>query len=328
MRLSIIRHWAVAGVALVLAVALGVAVLIPEGGSGTRNLSDPRILWGIGDQLGPALGSRFHRDGVARMVTAWFNGPGDLDWMRQAEGPAVAEAYAAGDAIELVVWLADDPQYAISERFQSDIRLLTTLHKGSGPHYGPLYIVLFTEFETYQDGDPAYQVALLNAYRRAIGVIHDEYGGARVALGFGGYAWDGVHDRDLAPFRDEIAVSDFVAVQQMQPCDDQIDGRSVAVDKVRAAVRQLGGFGKLVMVSHFKLWGDTGCQRAAFERFATEVFTATSLANLVRDGLFAWGFMADSYSSDANPADDAVRRITRYRATLRRGAGPPSAGLP
>jgi hypothetical protein len=325
MRMRTLRYAAAAGVML-LALALA-AVAVPGGPAGPGSpASRPRILWGIGDQLGPALGSFLYRDGLAGMVTAWFNGPGDLDWMRQAEGPAVAEVYATGRAVELVVWLADDPQYAISERFQTDIRLLTALHKGPGPHYGPLYVVLFTEFETYQDGDPDYRTALMSAYRRAVAVIHDEYRLARVALGFGGYAWDGVHDRDLTPYRDEIAVSDFAAVQQMQPCDDEIDGRSVAVGKIRSAVRQLGAFGMPVMISHFKLWGDADCQRAAFERFAAEVFTVTSLTALARDGLFAWGFMADHYSTD--PADDAVRRIANHRAGLRHSVEQPTAGLP
>ncbi|MFI7546855.1 hypothetical protein [Actinoplanes sp. NPDC049599] len=328
MRFPALRHVAAVCLVLVLTIVLG-AVTVPGDDPGvTGPSSRPRILWGIGDQLGPALGSFFFRDGVAGMVTAWFNGPADLDWMRQVEGPAVAEVYAAGAAVELVVWLADEPQYAISDRFQSDIRLLTRLHKGPGPHYGPLYVVLFSEFETYRDGDPAYRDALMTAYQRAVAAIHDEYDRARVALGFGGYAWDGVHDRDIARFRDEIAVSDFVAVQQMQPCDDEVGGRNIAVAKVRGAVRQLGGFGKPVMVSHFKLWGDAGCQRTAFERFAAEVFTTASLADLARDGLFAWGFMADHYSNDASPDDDAVRRVESHRATLRHRAELPSAGVP
>jgi hypothetical protein len=226
MRLLTLRHAVAVGIALVLVVAAGSLVAVGSGGSETRDAaSSPRILWGIGDQLGPALDSSLYRHGNADMVTAWFNGPGDLAWMTESESAAVAKIYAAGGAVELVVWLDDDPEYAISERFQADISLLTRLHKGPGPDFGPLYVVLFTEFETYHNGDPAYQAALMNAYRRAVVAIHLEYDGARVALGFGGYGWDGVEDRDLTPYRDAIAVSDFLAVQQMEPCQGQVDGR-------------------------------------------------------------------------------------------------------
>jgi hypothetical protein len=295
----------------------------------TGAVAAPRVLWGIGDQLGPALGSRFYRDGMARMVTAWFNGPGDLDWMKQAEEPAVAKLYAAGDAVELVVWLADDPDYAISDQFQADIRTLTRLHKGRDSYHGPLYVVLFSEFETYRGDDPAYQAKLMDAYRRAVVVIHDEYDRARVALGFGGYTWDGTHDRDMTPYLDEIAVSDFTAVQQMQACDNRANGHSVAVAKVRSSVRQLGSFGKPVMISHFKLWGGASCQLSTFEQFAKEMFTTASLGSLVRDGLFAWDFMADHYINDASPVYYAVRaRIKPYRASPRPSADGPSAGLP
>lgn len=329
MQLPALRHAVVAGIVLVLVVAVGGILAVEDGGSGNRrNASSPRVLWGIGDQLGPALDSSLYRAGIADMVAAWFNGPGDLDWMREAEGPAVDRIYAAGGAVELVVWLDDDPQYAISDRFQSDIRVLTRLHKGSEAHRGPLYVVLFTEFETYRKGDAAYQAALMNAYRRAVVAIHQEYAGARVALGFGGYGWDGVEERDLGPYHDAIAASDFLAVQQMEPCEGQVSGGGEAVARVRASVRQLGRFGKPVMLSHFKLFGDRSCQRAAYERFAAQVFTTASLSGLVHDGLFAWSFMADDYINQAGPADDTVRRIATYRASLGGRADLPSAGLP
>lgn len=329
MRLPTLRHTLAVGIALVLVVAAGGIVAVEDGaGENEEPASGPRILWGIGDQLGPALESPLYRDGIAAMVTAWFNGPGDLDWMRDAQGPAVERIYAAGGVVELVVWLDDDPDYAISERFTADLRLLTRLHKGPGPHHGPLYVVLFTEFETYRGGDPAYQASLLAAYRRAVGVIHQEYDRARVALGFGGYGWDGVQERDLAPYRDAIAASDFLAVQLMEPCEGEENGPGNGVFRVRASVRQLGRLGKPVMLSHFKLYGPEDCQRAAFERFTAEMFTTASLGGLARDGLFAWSFMADDYINQAGREDGLVRRTARHRAALRPRADLPTAGLP
>jgi diadenosine tetraphosphate (Ap4A) HIT family hydrolase len=286
-----------------------------------------RVLWGIGDELAPARQNPLYRSGAARMVTAWYNGPSDLDWMRQTEAASAAKAYAAGDAVELVVWLADHTEYAVGDQFQKDVRTLTRLHKPKSA--GHLYIVLFTEFETYRDGDAAYRARLMDAYKKAVAAIHREYAQANVALGFGGYAWDGTHERDLRAYKDEIAISDFTAVQQMQACDSTERGRNIVVDKVRASVKQLGGYGKPVMISHFKLWGEPGCQVSAFGSFAREMFTSASITDLVRDGLFAWNFMADHYIDDAGPVrDDAVERLKLYKARPQPGPEAPTAGMP
>jgi hypothetical protein len=310
-----------------LPIGLGALTVATSADDLPREAGATRVLWGIGDELAPARGSQLRRSGAARMVTAWFNGPGDLEWMRQSEAAAAARAYAEGDAVELVVWLADHTDYAVGEQFQQDIRTLTRLHKPSGQ--GRLYIVLFTEFETYRDGDDAYQARLMDAYRKAVVAIHQEYSRADVALGFGGYGWDGTDERDLSAFRDEIAVSDFTAVQQMQACDSTEDGRNIVVDKIRSSVRQLGAYGKPVMISHFKLWGDPGCQVSAFGKFAGEMFTPGSVAALVHDGLFAWGFMADHYVDDPGPVrDHAVGALQRFKALPQPGPDAPTAGMP
>jgi hypothetical protein len=318
-----------------LAVAAAVALPIGLGTLAVTTSADEaptppgaaRVLWGIGDELAPARGTELHKSGAARMVTAWFNGPSDLAWMRQSEAGSAARAYAAGDAVELVVWLADHTDYAVSDQFQQDIRTLTRLHKPRSR--GQLYIVLFTEFETYREGDHAYQARLLDAYRQAVTAIHQEYAQANVALGFGGYAWDGTHNRDLSAYQDEIAASDFTAVQQMQACDSTEHGKSIVVDKLRSSVKQLGGYGKPVMISHFKLWGDRRCQVSAFGKFAGEMFSPASVAALVRDGLFAWNFMADHYIDDPGPVRDTViQRLQGHMAKPQPGPDAPTAGMP
>lgn len=288
-----------------------------------------RVVWGIGDQLGPAQANPLYLDGGAKMVSSWFNNPGDLSWMKGYAGTDFNNQYAANRALELVVWLADSTDYAISPQFQTDIRTLTRLYKGSGPNYGPLYIVLFSEFETYKDGDAAYQAKLMSAYLSAVTVIHSEYAKARVALGFGGYGWDGVHDRDLSAYRQVIDASDFTAVQQMQACDSDANGQNIMVAKVRSSVKQLGSYGKPVMISHFKLWGDTACQISAFDRFNREMFSDASLADLTANRLFAWNFMSDHYVNDPGPVYTAFRsRIGAHLAAVRTSPIPPTAGLP
>lgn len=296
---------------------------------GADTTAPSRVLWGIGDQLGPAQSNQLYTDGGAKMISSWFNNPGDLDWMKGYPGSDFNNQYAANRALELVVWLADSTDYAISPKFQTDIRTLTRLYKGSGPNYGPLYIVLFTEFETYKNGDPAYQAKLMSAYLSAVAVIHSEYSKARVALGFGGYGWDGVHDRDLTAYRQAIEASDFTAVQHMQACDSDENGQNIMIPKIRSSVQQLGSYGKPVMISHFKLWGDTACQTSAFDRFSREMFSDASLAALTANRLFAWNFMSDHFINDRGSAYTGFRsRIGPHIAAVRTSPTPPTAGVP
>lgn len=302
-------------VALVLA-ALFVSPSLRWATVPTAPRSPAHVLWGIGDELGPAIDSPLYRNGIANMVTAWYNGPADLAWASGYSQPStVSDIYGSGKAIELVVFLADHPTYAVSDQFQHDIKTLVTAMRGSGPHYGPLYVVLFTEWETYSS-DPAYPTALKRAYLSAVNAVHSAYSGARVALGFGGYEWSQQSPhRDLSFWRDAIGASDFTAVQAMQDCKSNVNGQNVLVPQIRASVRQLGSYGKPVMISHFKLWGDPVCQVAAFEHFAGEVLTADSLDQLTADGLFAWGFMNDYYINGLPTSPDTVRPFLHAHAS-------------
>jgi hypothetical protein len=289
----------------------------------------PRVLWGLGPGIAEAVEAPVYADAGMGMVTTWYNGPGDLEWIGGYARPStISDLYGAGKAIELVVWLADHPAYAVSQQFQRDIKTVVSALKGSGPHYGPLYVVLFTEWETYSS-DPAYPHRLRAAYLAAATAVRAAYAGARVALGFGGYTWGSWGGPDLTFWSAAIAASDFTAVQQMQACDDERDGQSALVAQIRSSVRQLGSYGKPVMISHFKLWGEATCQVRAFGRFARTVLTDASMGALTRDGLFAWNFMPDHYLEDPGP-DRAVQvaRIDRYSAALPPSARVPTAGLP
>jgi hypothetical protein len=269
----------------------------------------PRILWGIGDQLSSAVESPIYRNAPVNMVTAWYNGPGDLGWMSgYQKGSTMSDLYGQGKAIELVVWLGDHADYAISSQFLEDAKVLARTFKGNGPHQGPLYVVLFSELETYSS-DPGYFANLKRAYFQAIAIFHEENRNAKVALGLGGYHWGSTPDRDLSFWDDAIKVSDFTAVQAMQACDSERDGQNIIVPQIRSSVKQLGTYGKPVMISHFKLWGDPSCQTKAFDKFMREVFTNKSISALAADNLFAWNFMADHYINDPGPTHETAKRL-------------------
>ncbi|MFG2042821.1 carbohydrate-binding domain-containing protein [Dactylosporangium sp. NPDC048998] len=288
-----------------------------------------RVLWGLGPGIADAVEAPVYRDAGMNMVTTWYNGPDDLEWISGYARPStISDLYGSGKAVELVVWLADHPEYAVSAQFQRDIKAVTAALKGSGPHYGPLYVVLFTEWETYSS-DPGYPGRLKAAYLKAAAAIRAEYAGARVALGFGGYLWGSWGDRDLSFWSDAIAASDFTAVQQMHACDYEQDGQSALVAQIRTSVRQLGSYGKPVMISHFKLWGSPACQVQAFDKFANAMLTDSSMHELTNHGLFAWNFMPDHYLDDPGPVREAsAALIGRYSASLPPSLYIPTAGLP
>jgi hypothetical protein len=275
----------------------------------TTRRSRPEILWGIGDQLASAVKTPIYRNAPVNMVTAWYNGPGDLGWMSgYQKGSTISDLYGQGKAIELVVWLGDHTDYAISPQFLEDARVLARTFKGNGPHHGRLYVVLFSELETYS-ADNGYFADLKRAYLRAMAIFHQENANARVALGLGGYGWESRPNRDLSLWDDAIRASDFTAVQAMQACDNERNGQNIVVPQIRSSVKQLGTYGKPVMISHFKLWGDPSCQTAAFDKFMRAVFSERSISALAADRLFAWNFMDDAYINRPGPTHETAKRL-------------------
>ena len=95
------------------------------------------------------------------MLSSWYNGPDDLSWMTGWRGGTVPDSYAAGYAMHLIGWTGDPERtvdtaygpacgraYPLSSRFVDDMKQLALIFGGavSGP---PLYVTLFTEFQTY-----------------------------------------------------------------------------------------------------------------------------------------------------------------------------------
>jgi|GEM_PF-3351848 len=290
-----------------------------------------KIIWGIGDNFTGATNSALFQETNLKLISHWYNGPQDLSWIRGYRNQTtVSDFYEQGYGIQLIVWLAQNREtadYAIGEQFQQDIQELVEIFKGNGPHYGPLYIVLFTELETYPPaGDPEaaeiYKQQLSEAYIRAANTIHETYDQAQVGLGLGGYHWPEQipGTRDIARWESAIAASDFTCVQQMQSYQNwqQIPG------KTRNAVRQLGTYNKPVMVSHFKIWSGGPADnpdpiekkiadaQGAFDAFMDDLFTEESLNALYADGLRSWVFMNDEYIRKHSDTDAVYMRAKDF----------------
>ncbi len=300
--------------ALFGAVAVIIGVLASTLAMGSAHASTvPKLIFGMGDEIAGAEATPLYNDAPVNMVTSWYNDSGDLSWMNGYRGTnQIEQIYAEGKANELVVDLNSDPSYAVSAQFQTDIASLTSIFKGNGPVYGPLYIVLFTEFDTYEPGNSAYTSQLLSAYINAVGVIHGVDPQAKVALGLGGYNWSSspTATTDLGPETAAIDDSDFVAVQAMQDCQNE----GQLENEVHASIAQLSTFHKPIMISYMKLWqSNVDCATSAMSTFEAHIFNDATLTTLTAEGLFAWGFMDDTYITTPGPAlNTAIADVVRY----------------
>jgi hypothetical protein len=291
--------------------------------------SGPRLLFGIGPEANIARATPLARQAPVRMLTSWYNGPGDLNWMAAWNGGEVARAYAAGYALHLIVY-SGDPEgpvatpygqacgrgYPLAAGFLDDMRRLARIFAGSanGPR---LYVSLFTEFQTYPcrdnawNADPqatAYYRALKDRYRQTVAVFHQLAPNARVSLSWGGWQarWDdratGAGRSLFRYFADVLRASDFQSFQAMATDSNAGD--------VRAMTRILGAYGP-VMLAHYKPDNGSG---AVFEADLRTVLTDRYLTEVTRAGLFAMSFMDATNLGASRELHGFVRAAVRRYA--------------
>lgn len=281
--------------------------------------SGQTLLFGLGPTVDSAKDARLVREAPVRMLSVWYNGPGDLGWLTDAYHRGMyATQYAAGRALHLIVWTGDPEgsvstaygsgcgrAYPLSSRFVDDVRTLAGALSGSGT----LYVTLFTEFQTYACADNAwnpnaetnrYWRALKDRYLEARAAIRAAAPNARVSLGWGGWQmrWDdaaiGGGRSMLQHFADVMGASDFQSFQAMQS--------DTNVGDVRAMTNALGRYGP-VMLAHHK--PNNGSQ-ATFDADVGTMLTDAFIGEMRSYGLFAWSFMDQALIS-SEAAYQAVR---------------------
>jgi hypothetical protein len=288
----------------------------------------PRLLFGLGPEANGARSAPLAGQAPVRMLTSWYNGPGDLSWMAGWRNSLVPRAYADGYAMHLIVWTGDAEgpvetrhgtacgrRYPLSTRFPDDMRRLAEIFAGAagGPR---LYVSLFTEFQTYPCSDNAwnanpeanaYYRALKDRYREAMATFHQHAPNARVSLCWGGWQtrWDdpatGSGRSLFRYFSDLLRASDFQSFQAMATDSNVRD--------IRAMARTLGVYGP-VMLAHYK--PDNGSS-AVMQADLHTVLSDGFLADVTRDGLFAMSFMdAGSLTAPGDLYDFVRRAIRRY----------------
>jgi hypothetical protein len=296
----------------------------------TTPAARPRILFGMGAEADSARSAGLVRQAPVRMLTSWYNGPADLPWMTGWRTGTVPASYAAGFALHLVVYTNDPEQalstthgmacgraYPLSDRFLDDMERLAQTFAGAadGP---PLYVTLFTEFQTYPCEDnawsaspatTAYYLALKDRYTAAYRLFHTYARNAHVSLGWGG--WQAAFDqpdrgggRSMFPhFADVMRMSDFQSFQAMNGTGN--------VSDITAMVARLGEYGP-VMLAHYK---PDNSSQATFNADLRAILTDSYLAAVTAKGLFAMSFM-DTKNLDA---DAGVFEFTRQAVTTYAG---------
>ncbi|RSM67986.1 hypothetical protein DMH04_47690 [Kibdelosporangium aridum] len=288
------------------------------------------LLYGLGDQINSALASELVRDTPVRMLTTNYHKPNDLPKLAGSRDTLVANAYAQGYALHVVVsdWDVDDPEvpvdtkygvgcgrpHPLSPDFPRHMRTLARIFAGQadGP---PLYVTMFQEVNKFAcvDGayaaDPqttAYYKALKDRYLEVRQIIQDEAPNARVALGWDGYqsnkddpATSGGRSM-FAQFADVLRASDFQSVLVRQP-----DGN---VEQVRRTVRILGEYGPVMMAAY----GNKSTPGQVVDQDMRALLTDQSIAELTGLGLFAWNFNTEPVLVRAGrPTLDFVKDIVR-----------------
>jgi len=304
-----------------------------------RMLRTPlQIRFGMGPVASSAIKTRLVAESPVRMLSTWYNAPTDLTWVVNWKPDLVTQWYAANYSLHVIVF-TEGPEvqistaygsacgrpYPLTHRFLDDMRQLADTFAGArtGP---PLYITLFTEFQTYACSDNAwnpdaptnaYYRALKDRYLEALAVFHQHAPNAHVSLGWGGWQsrWDdpsiGAGRSMFQYFADVMRASDFQSFQAMQSDSNVAD--------VHAMVGTLGKYGP-VMLAHYK---PNDRSQATFERDICALLTEKSLYDLAAAGLFAWSFMDDTNLS-------ASKDIFRFAQTTvgRFGAEPAVQPMP
>lgn len=282
-----------------------------------------KILFGIGSQAGPAMNFRLVKEAPVHMLTSWYNGTKDLEWMLVQKNDLIPRLYANKYVVHLITW-TDLPEesietphgpacgrpYPVSKQVVEDMKQLAQIYNGNGP----MYVSLFTEFQTYTCtdnnwiGNENYWNTLKDNFRQIKANFHQYAPQSKVGISWGG--WQSRYDdqvnkggRSLFPYFDDISrESDFNAFQTMES--------DTNIQEMLDMTRILGAYGKPVMLAHYK---PSNHSQEVFNTDMQRLFTDQVMQQLIRNGLFAFSFMDDEMLNKSETSYNLVKTgIQKY----------------
>ncbi len=289
----------------------------------TKPPVENKILFGVGSQAGPAMDYRLVKEAPVHMLSSWYNGTRDLEWMRIQQNDLIPRLYKNKYVVHLITW-TDLPEetiqtphgtacgrpYPVSSQVVEDMKQLAQIYNGNGP----MYVTLFTEFQTYTCtdnnwiGNENYFNSLKDNFRKIKDMFHQYAPRSKVALSWGG--WQSTYDDpvnkgglSLFPyFADVIKESDFAAFQAMES--------NTNVQEILDMTRILGAYGKPVMLAHYKPANDS---QEVFDNDMRKILTDEVILKLVNNGLFAFSFMDYNQIGNSEASFQLVKKgIQKY----------------
>lgn len=276
-----------------------------------------KILFGIGSQAGPAMDFRLVKEAPVHMLTSWYNGTKDLEWMHIQQNDLIPRLYAKKYIVHLITW-TDLPEenletphgpacgrpYPVSTQVVEDMKQLAQIYNGPGP----MYVTVFTEFQTLTCidnnwiGNENYFNTLKDNFRKIKDIFYQFAPQSKVAISWGG--WISRYDdtvnkggRSLFPyFEDILRESDFAAFQTMES--------DTNIQEMLDMTRILGSYGKPVMLAHYK---PSSGSSDVFDNDMRKLFTDDIMQQLIRSGLFAFSFMDDEMINKSENSYNLVK---------------------
>jgi hypothetical protein len=265
------------------------------------------VLFGLGPEADSASTSPLNQAAPLGMYSSWYNGPGDLTWMQywHDSGFIANKIYGTGRAAHLIIW-SDVPNvtspvcgrpYPVSDRINGDMVQLAQIWAGK-PTDPPLYVTLFTEFQTFPCvenqwvGAQDYYSVLQQKMLQIKDIFHQYAPNSKVSIGWGGWQlrWDDPANgggASLMPyFANVMRQMDFQSFQSMDDSNN--------VTQVREITQYLGRYGP-VMLAHYK---PQNSDSTTFHNDVTTMLTDSFLGEMTGHGLFAWSFMDGSLFND------------------------------
>ncbi|MBL8158838.1 hypothetical protein JNJ66_00060 [Candidatus Saccharibacteria bacterium] len=280
------------------------------------------FIFGMGAELDPAIDERLVAEAPVKMLSSWYNGPNDLNFMRGWKNGTVADAYARGYKLHLIVYNNGTEQnlstkygaacgraYPLSVGFLNDMKELATIFNGSGE----LYVSMFTELQTYpcQDnnwvGSENYYRALQDQYRSAMAIFRQYAPNSKMSLSFGGWVanWDDPAKFGgkslLLKFADVMNESDFQSFQAMAT---QGDNKELIL-RTTEALKPYGP----VMISHYK---PDNASQTSWNTDIDAIFTDDNITTLQNHGVFAFSFMDADLIRDEAAYQKVKAAVTKY----------------
>jgi hypothetical protein len=296
----------------------------------------PKILFGIGTEAVDAIDTPLVKETPTKMLTSWYNGPNDLNWMDDSwHVNEIDDMYSKGYTHHIITYSNDSEgsfssskgqacgrQYPVSTQFVDDMGRLAEVYKGSGA----AYFTLMTEFQDYscQDnqwqGSENYFNAMKASYLAAMQKIRQVNPNAKVSLGWGGWQTrfnntSTGSGRALFPyFEDVMRQSQFQSFQAMQSDSN--------VNDIREMTKVLGAYGP-VMLAHYK---PDNSSQSTFENDLKAIFTDSYLQEMTGYGLFAFSFMdAKNMSASGSIFSFIKDAVNKYASSTAQFVPAPTA---